>query len=516
MKLSIIECTIVFCSGVSLGILYGHSSLVLLLLGVCAFVQMVLLFVAKIITTKTRIALPSLILSVLCALGIIRGQMYEEIVLPKEIQGVTTSFIGEVRTLPTEKETTQVVDLRIVEGEDILFPKELEGKFLRITLPLYPKAFPGDRLSVTGKIEKGDVVLPVPRESFTSFNYPQYLHTHAIVGTMIFPHSEVATSTEEKSLYDHTRYTLFSFKEKMTTLLAHAIPTPANALVNGVLFGTNTFPKQIQDEVRIAGLSHIVVLSGFNVAILVAFIMYVFRYLPLSLRIILSTIFISLFVIMTGGGASLVRAAIMAYVALLSLYIGRQYQALYALFFSLFIYVVTIPESLLYDVSLQLSFLATLGLILFTEPIKEFLKEKSKLCSRYDAYTTLVASTLGVMLTTTPYIMYTFSSFSLYSIIANILVVPVVPLLMALGALFLVVSVVPLLGACISFLAYGIASYVIAVAHYISFLPYAKITMTMSFSTMIFLYGVIGICMYIFLRTRKMTKVSPDPSIISF
>jgi len=510
MRVSILTLTIALCVGIAFGILYSHSSFVVLLLIAIVVVQIPLLFIAWRKNIKREMVVFVTVSALVCSLGIIRGQMYVEPKLPDGLQDKVVSFSGMVIDTPQIKDTTQVFDIAVVKStsteKDLIF---------RVTAALYPRVIAGQTINVTGKVQGGDVILPIPPDAYKSFDYAQYLHTKNIVGTIAFPKIE----NDVVSIDTSFTYRLYSFRESLVEKIKSRVPSPENALASGVLFGTNELPKIVQDEVRTAGLSHIIVLSGFNVAVLVAFVMLLLRYTPFVFRIVVSLVLVSTFVVMVGGtslqagGASLVRATLMAYVALLALYLGREYQALYALFFSLCLYVLFIPQALLYDVSLHLSFLATLGLIVLSGPIEEHIKKMS-LIRMPSWITTLVSTTLAVMCFTTPYLMYTFGSFSLYSILANIVAVPLVPVLMAATSLTVVFSFVPLLGTLFSFITYGLSSIILFIAHITSLLPYAKIPLQISFVAMCVSY--IAVLLFTKYMSHKKVVANEDPSIISF
>ena len=88
-----------------------------------------------------------------------------------------------------------------------------------------------------------------------------------------------------------------------------------------------------------------------------------------NLSFILSLIFILLFATMVGWGATVVRAVIMSLISILALYLGRPSDALRWLFIAGLLMLAWNPLILFHDPSFQLSFMATLGLILFSEII---------------------------------------------------------------------------------------------------------------------------------------------------
>jgi competence protein ComEC len=220
-------------------------------------------------------------------------------------------------------------------------------------------------------------------------------------------------------------------------------------------------------------------------------------------------------VIMVGGGASLIRATLMAYVALLAMAIGRKYDALTALFFALLVYVAITPEAILYDVGLILSFLATLGIILLFEQIDEKLNKYISI----ESVRSIVSATTSVMITTTPFLVYTFGTFSLYGLLANILALPLVPILMATTFLLLCTSFIPLVSHILSFIRYAISSLILFISKMIAVLPFASLSISISLQTMYILY-VSMLIVYLYIKySKKEDKIrvsEKDPSIVYF
>ncbi|PJC32420.1 hypothetical protein CO051_03295 [Candidatus Roizmanbacteria bacterium CG_4_9_14_0_2_um_filter_39_13] len=143
-------------------------------------------------------------------------------------------------------------------------------------------------------------------------------------------------------------------------------PEPHASLLNGILLGrklfvTNTFYNQLKE----VGLIHIVVLSGMNITLLTAIIMNtIVGYIGRKLASILTIVIIVSFVLFVGAEAPIVRAAIMGILSLIGLLYGRKAIALYLLFLS-GLGMVIINHEWLTSISFQLSFSATLGIILF-------------------------------------------------------------------------------------------------------------------------------------------------------
>ncbi len=210
------------------------------------------------------------------------------------------------------------------------------------------------------------------------------------------------------------------------------LPEPHASLLSGILFGTRTsMPKDFYTDLITTGTLHIVALSGINISILVNLVAQTTLFLGRKASSILTICLIVLFVIFVGPSPSVVRAAIMGSLSLIAIYFGRQSWGVLSL-------ILTAGIMLLYDfsfagnISFQLSFLATFGIILANRNAKrqnskgwinqlfQILKENFKL-------------TFYAQIFTLPVILYNFHRLSLIAPIANIMIEWVIQPIMVLG-----------------------------------------------------------------------------------
>jgi predicted membrane metal-binding protein len=267
MNLTLVKIIISFTVGVAIGIVYEHASVVVLILLLFALYCGILLLTSKIKKLESKYVVVLIILSVICAIGVVRGELYVEPTLPSDLEGKQT-FIAEVISIPEEKETTETFRIKLASSTTQL----------QITAPLYPTYAVGDILKITGVVKLPEVLLPTAIETTTakSFDYKRYLHTKGIVGELVYPRIEKIDENHEGIIYK-----LYSIKQHSVEIINSYIPSPESALANGVLLGTDTLPKENKDAIRVASLSHITVLSGFNVAIIITVLLLVLRFLPL-------------------------------------------------------------------------------------------------------------------------------------------------------------------------------------------------------------------------------------------
>ena len=127
---------------------------------------------------------------------------------------------------------------------------------------------------------------------------------------------------------------------------------------------------KLTDAFRKAGVVHIIVLSGYNVALVINSVLFVsLRVMPRLLGYGVASVFVIGFAVLTGGSETTIRATIMALLMMTARILNRPAMALRGLFIAAAIMALWNPFVVLYDLSFQLSVVATLGLILFSDKI---------------------------------------------------------------------------------------------------------------------------------------------------
>jgi competence protein ComEC len=300
-----------------------------------------------------------------------------------------------------------------------------DGFSIKASADRYGEYNYGDTVRLTGKLSS-------PRNFDSNggriFDYVNYLGKYGIFYEFKKAKVEILQNADPKSI----PVQLFNLKRKFIHNLEAVLGEPHAALASGLVVGEKAaLGKDLIDDFRRAGLIHIVVLSGYNITIIAAMIRRILSFLPRNAGIILGGIGIVLFGILVGGGATVVRSCVMALIALIGELFRRDYNVSRALFIAAALMLIQNPLILLYDPSFQLSFLATLGLIMLSSPIEArlgFITEKGGIRG-------LVASTFATQIFVSPLIFYMMGQLSIIGIVVNIIVLPFIPLTMLLVAL---------------------------------------------------------------------------------
>ncbi|NOT04270.1 MAG: DUF4131 domain-containing protein [Anaerolineales bacterium] len=279
------------------------------------------------------------------------------------------------------------------------------------------------------------------------------------------------------------RAAVYKLKDKMLRNTYRLFNDPEASLLAGILLGVDTgLTKDLQNAFKNTGTAHIIAISGFNIAIIAGIFFSMFKTIfGERLGAVFAILAIAFYTFLVGADAAVVRAALMGSISLLARQLGRRNTGLNAL--AIVAFVMTIINPLvLWDVGFQLSFFATLGLILYAEPFSNFTgKLISKITKTDNSKLTQIINdnvilTFAAQLTTIPIMAYHFKRISLISFIANPFILPVQPAVMIIGGLAVFVSLIlQPIGQLIAWVAWPFTAYTIRLVELFDRVPHGTI-----------------------------------------
>ncbi len=218
---------------------------------------------------------------------------------------------------------------------------------------------------------------------------------------------------------------LESLRRAAGEALARALPAPQAGLAAGILVGLrDQVDRELAADFATAGLSHVVAISGWNIALVGAVVMALLRSRPRRQRTLVVIAAIVLYTLLAGASPSVVRAAIMGAICLVARESGRRGAAATALGLAAWTMLLLDP-AVVADVGFQLSVAATAGLLAWSGPLTR--RVRSVAPTRTPAWLT---ESLGVSLAaqaaTLPLVLLHFGRLSLVSPLANLLMAPLV------------------------------------------------------------------------------------------
>lgn len=266
------------------------------------------------------------------------------------------------------------------------------------------------------------------------FDYAAYLSLSNIYGIFYPSQSEVLETDRGNPVLAE----LFSFKDRFEGRIERLFPEPEASFLEGLLTGSRRgLPSDLMDDFNAAGLTHIIAISGYNITIVLAVMQSLLFWLPLRWRFVPSVLAIAAFTLVTGGSASAVRAAVMGFLGLLAVQLGRSNDIRLSILWTLFLMLAWNPKQLWFDASFQLSFLSVIGITELQPLLAALLSRVPNVLGVRDN----LQVTLSAQCATTPWIVLLFGRMSLIAPLSNLAVIPLMPHAMLLGFAAMVANV---------------------------------------------------------------------------
>lgn len=345
----------------------------------------------------------------------------------------------------------------------------------------------GDRISATGR-------LITPAE-YDTFSYADYLARSGVFSIMRDASIEVLSSGHGSAIFT----AISDLRARCRDLINQYLPEPSAGLLNGILLGDESqISPGLAEDFSAAGAAHIVAISGFNMVIVSGVMTRTLSLARVRPRpaMLIGLLVIGVYTVFVGANAAVVRAAIMAGLLVVAEALKRKTYLPASLAFVALMMSILNP-TVLYDLSFQLSFVATLGLALFADPLQQ---RFSALMLRLfpEPFAVTVSGFLGeplivttaALITTTPLIILYFNRFSLAVLPVNLLVVPVQTALFLVG-IFAVVTAffAPIIAQVAFWFCLALLSWTIGVVRMFASLPFAQMEVSVD-SRLVFVFFV--------------------------
>ena len=300
----------------------------------------------------------------------------------------------------------------------------------------------GEELWVRSRISP-----PVSARNFDEFDYARYLIRKGISGTgfVASGHWQFSECQKEKEGIATVLYRLAaSYRTQIENLYRRlGIEGDEQAVLSALTLGDKTdLSESVRESYSVAGVSHVLALSGLHIGLLYALAFFLLRPLLLGgqsgrfLRSLLLILLLWLFAFFTGLSPSVVRSAAMFSIWALADLCGRQSFSLNTLALTAWLMLLVRPVWL-FDVGFQLSFAAVLSILLF----QPFLYRLCPVRHRAGTYLWgLVSVSVAAQLGTAPLVLFYFSRFSTHFLLTNLLVVPLVTLILYAAVVLLLLT----------------------------------------------------------------------------
>lgn len=432
--------------------------------GFSSFVRIEPMYVYVLFLTAIPVCIYARWISVFL-IGISVGAIiYQYATLPPTFRDVSyyngshVSFTGTITREPDRRTDYARLTVDVQRLDD----HKVRGRVL-INAPLFPEYSFGDQLLINCNLEK-----PKPIDDFL---YDRYLAKEGIKSLCRRPIIVFVSSGNGSWALQK----IFDFKKQLQEKIEKNISEPQASLFSAMVLGTRGgLSGDLTNAFNVTGTIHLVAISGLNMVIIGTLLLQLGLALGLWRRHVfwVVTAGLAVYVVLIGFPASAVRAAIMAWVTLLAVYLGRLHSASSAVLFAASIMVVFNPLILRDDAGFQLSVAAVLGLI-YLSPIFDRVFGNETGVIREGIKTTLAAQ-----IATMPFVMVYFGRVSLIAPVVNLLVVPVASIITVIGfPVLLLSSILPGLGQIGFWFTEILLGTMIEIINIFSLVPYAAVTL---------------------------------------
>lgn len=346
----------------------------------------------------------------------------------------------------------------------------------------------GREITVSGTLN-----IPKDRTNPAGFSYRSYLNHNGISATIFVMDYNISIGDKNKG--NLLIQLGLDLRARIVNVINRSLPPQQAGLLNGMLIGyKQDLSQEVQDAFSASGLSHIMAVSGSNVGFIVLPLVFLFKKLKIRQKyanISIMAILI-LFTLITGFEPSVLRAVIMAIVILSGQIIWRDTEIFTSIAFAALVLLLYNP-GILFNIGFQLSFAATISLVLFYKNLKQMLSFKFIPSFIADVLAATISAQIGVL----PITVFYFNTVSVVSIISNLLVVPIVEFITILGSLMAILGQIHIVfSILLGYVNNVLLSFVLFVTKVSADMPWAvKTLVTPSFVMVICYYAVI---MYFF------------------
>ena len=384
-----------------------------------------------------------------------------------------TTAEGYVASYPIVRNGRQRLDIEVESVVVDGVRRKVDGRLRLQTGAVYRFRF-GESVRVRGQLTEPSIL--------GDFDYKAYLAREQIHSLMLRPQVEPQPGMLRGGAL--LRF-VYEMRDRGERLLARLLPEPYAALASGMLLGIEAgIPDELYEKFNLTGTSHVIVISGSNVALVTGVLMALGIWLFGKRGAIWPTLCgLALYTLFVGGDAAVMRAALMGAMFVVATVLGRQSTALVSLAGACWLMTLWNPL-MLWDVGFQLSGAATLGLILmgpaFTAGFASFWDKVWRVLRRWrplpdrpkpdflkpnsvgDLLRDGLLMTVAASIATFPLIVFYFGRLSLISLLSNLLIAPVQPGILLFGGISLIVGL----------------SGLEQLAQYLLFVPYAGLWWT--------------------------------------
>ena len=404
-------------------------------------------------------------------------------------------FIAIVVGNKEEKEHKNVYKIKIVniKNKD---NKIYKNKYFLLNTDKNVEIEYGDKILVNGNFE-----VPEANRNYGGFNYRDYLKSEKLSGIIKSKNIKIL----DKNNCNIINTLANNINLRIKTNIEEMVPEKYSGIFTGLILGnTDNIEEKIKENFNIANISHVLAISGMHITYIIIGVEIILKNLlgKLKTRVVIIVVLMA-YMFITGFSPSIVRASIMGILLIFSKISHRRNDIWTQISLSLLILLIYNPI-LITNVGLQLSYLGTIGIIIFNKNIYKFLKNlkirnrkikyriNRKIILIVDKIKEMLSVTFSAQLAILPIMLYNFNTLGIYFFITNLLVSVIIGPIIIVGFICVIFSFISITIAKFisNFICLGIQ--ILIQISEISMLPFSKIYLpTPNLPEIIFYYIII-------------------------
>ncbi|MFZ1519433.1 MAG: DNA internalization-related competence protein ComEC/Rec2 [Ignavibacteriaceae bacterium] len=336
----------------------------------------------------------------------------------------SVELIKSYEVLFTVKTDSMIIDNKTFYNPDYLICKFRGDSAKRVKL--YSEIKPGNKIFLTGTFQKGR-----EQRNPGEFDYNAYLSSKGITGLFIAYDTDSISITNAK--YDLISSSLFSLRKSIDEIFVNLHDKETSDLLRGLILADRSgIDNETKNAFVNSGVVHVLAVSGLHVGYILIIFIFTFGRFSVFIRSILTIAGLLLFMLLTGGSPSVIRATLMATLIIVAYLSNRSTNLINSICIAGLVILVANPNQL-YNPGFQLSFSAVLSIGLIY-PYWQKRIYKLKLSRKWiENILLFIGVSLSVQIGTLPFTITYFSKLSVISLFTNLIVIPMVGVILGIG-----------------------------------------------------------------------------------
>ena len=456
----------------------------------------------KLIITKNVIVLFFISSIVSNLLVIILNNKYDN--LYKKIEK-EAKIVGTIYRNKEEKEYRNKYKIKI---ETINNDIKYKNTYLILNISKDNKLEYGDKIEVNGEFIK-----PNTQRNYKGFNYKEYLKTIKVYGTLNSKsNAKVIKKRNLNIIFMKANDVFLKIKDNIEKLY----PKEKSSILLGIMLGyTENIDEDIKESFSNCNVSHILAVSGMHISYIILGISIVLKYIGKRKSKIITIILLIMYMFITGFSPSIVRSGIMGILMLTSYLIYRKNDIWTSISISMLCILIYNPF-LIENIGLILSYIGTLGIIIFQKNIYDLL-EKVKILKRKNIkidklvkyFKEIISVMISAQIVLIPIIIISFNKIGILSFIVNIFVTILIGPIVILGFIQIVLSLISInFGKIISYILNPIVKILIYIINLGDNIPLNKIYVKTPELYQIILYYILVFIVNYIIKIYNLKKLN--------